>query len=115
VKFIPATELLADTPDRRYRRTILETDPIRMVATSFAAGDDIRVHAHPGCEEVFFVVSGSATFVSNGDEVVAKEGDVVRIEPGEWHTLRPDPPAIVILAIVAPHKSPGAIFKDEQG
>lgn len=113
MKFFPAKELLAPSPDGSFRRVIVHSDPIRMVATSFAVGEIVRLHAHPGADEVFYVVSGSATFVVGGDEVTATEGDVIVVEPGEYHTLRADPPFVTILAVVAPNLTPGAVWPDE--
>jgi len=47
---------------------------------SFAFG----YHRHDGQEEVFYVVSGTATFETESGEVDVADGEAVRFAPGEY-------------------------------
>lgn len=69
---------------------------------SFAFG----YHRHDGQEEVFHVLSGTATFETEGDEVEVSAGELLRVAPGEWQrgTNRGDE-RVRALAIGAPAES----------
>lgn len=53
-----------------------ELDP----GESFAFG----YHQHAEQEEVFYLLSGAATFETEDGEVVVEAGEAVRFAPGEW-------------------------------
>jgi len=47
-------------------------------------------HYHNEVEETFYVVEGQGTFVINGEEFPASQGDVFRLEPEDRHDIRND-------------------------
>jgi uncharacterized cupin superfamily protein len=69
---------------------------------SFAFG----YHRHDGQEEVFYVVSGTATFETEEGEVTVDAGEAVRFAPGEYQRgwNRGDE-RVVALAFGAPRES----------
>jgi uncharacterized cupin superfamily protein len=69
---------------------------------SFAFG----YHRHEGQEEVFYLLSGEATFETESGEVVAEAGEAIRFAPGEWQQgwNRGEEP-VRALALGAPRES----------
>ncbi|MGM0591523.1 MAG: cupin domain-containing protein [Halobacteriota archaeon] len=60
-------------------------------------------HAHDTQEEVFYVQSGTATFETEGDDVVVEAGEVVRFAPGEFQRgVNEGPERVVAIALGAP-------------
>ena len=51
----------------------------------FKPGQEVSEHFHESMIEVFYVTSGKAKFVIEGEEYVAEKGDCVTIEVGERH------------------------------
>ena len=69
---------------------------------SFAFG----YHRHADQEEVFYLLSGEATFETEGGEVTVGGGEAVRFAPGEWQQgwNRGEEP-VRALALGAPQES----------
>ena len=69
---------------------------------SFAFG----YHRHEGQEEVFYLLSGEATFETDDGEVTVGAGEAVRFAPGEWQQgwNRGEEP-VRALALGAPQES----------
>jgi mannose-6-phosphate isomerase-like protein (cupin superfamily) len=53
-------------------------------------GQKLGGHYHREVEETFYVVQGQGTFVINGQELSASEGDAFRMEPTDKHDIRND-------------------------
>lgn len=51
-------------------------------------GQTLGGHYHQEVEETFYVAQGKGTFVINGQEIAAVEGDVFRLEPEDRHDIR---------------------------
>ena len=51
-------------------------------------GQTLGGHYHQEVEETFYVAQGKGTFVINGKEIAAVEGDVFRLEPEDRHDIR---------------------------
>ncbi|WP_144906590.1 cupin domain-containing protein [Halobellus captivus] len=51
-------------------------------------GDELSggLHTHMNQEEVFYVVEGTATFHTKGDEMTVEAGEIVRFAPGEYQS-----------------------------
>jgi uncharacterized cupin superfamily protein len=41
-------------------------------------------HRHPGQEEVFYVMAGTATFETEDGDIEVGAGEAIRFAPGEW-------------------------------
>ncbi|MGL4741775.1 MAG: cupin domain-containing protein [Sarcina sp.] len=50
--------------------------------------EDFQNHKHDVMEENFFILEGTIKFLVNGNEIIAKKGDFVHIEPTESHYLK---------------------------
>lgn len=61
-------------------------------------GEDMAPHMHNIMEENFYVLEGTPTFVIDGEEHLAKPGDLVHVEPGEGHGIhnRSDEPCLLV-------------------
>ncbi|AFK19352.1 cupin domain-containing protein [Haloferax mediterranei ATCC 33500] len=59
-------------------------------------------HAHQNHEEVYFLVSGSATLVVEGEEVELEPGDAVRVSPTDTRQLRTGDEECVFVVAGAP-------------
>lgn len=51
-------------------------------------GQALGGHYHHEVEETFYVAQGQGTFVVNGQEHAACEGDAFRMEPADRHDIR---------------------------
>lgn len=70
-----------------------------------ASGEHIGdcYHRHHKQEEVFYVLSGTATFETEDGDVEVDAGELIRFAPGEWQQGRNDGgDRLVVLALGAP-------------
>lgn len=56
----------------------------------FPPGIAHKLHRHPNCEEVTYVLRGTCVHLYEGGEVVQEEGEAIFIGEGEWHGIRND-------------------------
>lgn len=64
------------------------------------------LHTHLDQEEVFYILSGTATFATDDGEVSVNEGEVIRFAPGEYQHGYNDTDSLVVgLAIGSPKNS----------
>jgi uncharacterized cupin superfamily protein len=102
-----------DDPDRRMgpaADTRALSDPLGTTDLAInyyelAPGDSFGFgyHRHPNQEEVFYVVSGTATFETEDGDVDVSAGGAVRFAPGEWQLGRnAGDERVVALALGAP-------------
>jgi len=59
-----------------------------VIEAAVAPGGGVAAHVHPYQTEEFEILSGSVEFRTNGDKVLAGEGDSVTVEPGTIHRFR---------------------------
>ncbi len=60
-------------------------------------------HRHSDQEELFYVLSGTATFETDDGDVTVDSGEAIRFAPGEWQLGRNDgDDRVVALALGAP-------------
>ena len=62
-----------------------DADALVMISRWTRAGHRAAEHIHPGMEERFEVLSGSAAFLVDGQRCDAHEGDVVTVPAGVRH------------------------------
>jgi quercetin dioxygenase-like cupin family protein len=114
MKHWASTDLLRPAQDARFRRLVLRAGRLRAASLSFAPGDSVPEHFHPGSDEVFFVVAGAGA-ISGGDEVrEVVAGDLVYVPAGEPHALlaRGDSEPFVLFAVVAPDLGDDSVLTD---
>jgi len=83
----------------------LETDHVAINYYELEPGDSFGFgyHRHPGQEEVFYIMAGTATFETEDGEVTVEAGEAIRFGPGEWQLGRnADERTVRALAVGAP-------------
>lgn len=50
-------------------------------------GAEIKAHSHENTEEVYYVLSGAMTIISDGEDIPVKEGDFVVVPPRTPHKI----------------------------
>ncbi|WP_436907842.1 cupin domain-containing protein [Halosimplex marinum] len=76
--------------DKRALGAALDTEELAVNYYELDPGDSFGFgyHRHPGQEEVFYVLKGTATFETEDGEVAVSAGEAVRFAPGEWQLGR---------------------------
>lgn len=66
-----------------------ETDSsiTQIAVTSLSQGEEATAHKHDSMEEYFFFLKGDARMSVDGEEVLCRQGDFVRVECGSIHVL----------------------------
>ncbi len=63
------------------------TDQVSMLLTHSHPGDKGEPHHHDHTTEVYWIVSGRAQMVIDGEAYDVSKNDVIMVEPGEVHAL----------------------------
>jgi mannose-6-phosphate isomerase-like protein (cupin superfamily) len=93
MKFIKAADVeetgVSHNPDIK-KKVFLANGFIPNITTfgqaTFTPGQSVDIHAHETMYEVFYILEGKASFVINGEEVIAEKDSCVVIEPKEPHS-----------------------------
>ncbi|MFD1515060.1 cupin domain-containing protein [Halomarina rubra] len=99
----------ADSETRRFRSlaSALDTTGLAINYFDVAPGEPVGYcyHRHHEQEEVFFVLSGTATFDIEEGDVVVDTGEAIRFAPGEWQQgWNHGDERLVVLALGAPRE-----------
>lgn len=116
MKHLRGHDIFATSEPASYRRMIVCESRLRSATLSFAPGDAAAEHAHPGSDEIFFVVSGRGKISVEGATLDVGPGDVVHLLAGERHAIvvaasAPEP--LVLLAVVAPDLGDDAVMSGD--
>jgi mannose-6-phosphate isomerase-like protein (cupin superfamily) len=103
VTWFPAAQILEATPDRRFRRMVVNESRLRTAMLGYAPGDRVHLHAHLDSDEIFYVVAGHARFVVDDRTIEAAPGDLLHIRAGGRHAFWVHDEPLVLLAVVAPN------------
>ncbi len=72
------------------KKVFLENGLIPKLTTfamaTFKPGQKVETHKHETMFEIFYIQSGRAEFVIQGEKLLVQEGDCVVVEPGEEHS-----------------------------
>lgn len=72
------------------KKVFLENGFIPQITTfaqaTFRPGQFVETHVHETMYEVFYILSGKASFIIEGEEVIAEKGMIIAIEPNEKHS-----------------------------
>jgi len=60
---------------------------VRLSQATFAPGERITAHCHPELSEVFYVLSGNAELIVDGQSQLIRQGHAFCIDPGEMHQI----------------------------
>lgn len=61
----------------------------------FLPGESLGQHKHLQVEETFFFLKGTPKMIVNGEEFRIREGDAVRLDPGDVHNIINDTADVV--------------------
>jgi quercetin dioxygenase-like cupin family protein len=75
-------------------------------------GEEIPVHKHPFCGEIFVVTGGVGRFDVNGEIIVAHVGDMVVVPPDTWHGFRAEGSEELRLVSTFDDGEMGTVFAD---
>ncbi|KGM45479.1 cupin domain-containing protein [Neobacillus niacini] len=65
--------------DRFTKRVIYQKGETTAFVLNFLPGQQLPVHKHPGTEVYLYVVTGSGTFIIDGQETKVTEADIVHV------------------------------------
>ena len=65
--------------ERFTKRIIYKKGETTAFVLNFLPGQQLPVHKHPGTEVYLYVVTGSGTFMSDGQETQVTESDIVHV------------------------------------
>jgi len=72
------------------KKVILEKGYIPQLMTfgqaTFQPGQSVEEHKHDTMFEVFYIQSGKAEFIVDGEKVAVNKGEVISLEPKELHS-----------------------------
>ena len=96
---------------------VIQEERLRSGTLSFAPDELVPEHTHTESDEIYYVISGSARIMIEGDIFDAARGDLFFIAAGERHAIRVTGSAsesFVLLAFVAPnHDHRDVVFSQE--
>ena len=85
------------------KSTIFRSDRILVGLNAFEPGQEHALHAHPGQDKVYHVLSGSGLFLLDDRELPMQSGDLLVAPEGVPHGVRnTGTERLLILAILAP-------------
>jgi len=80
---------ISHNPDIK-KKVILDKGYIPRLMTfgqaTIKPGQSVEEHKHDTMYEVFYIQSGTADFIVNGEKIVVREGEVISLEPHELHS-----------------------------
>jgi mannose-6-phosphate isomerase-like protein (cupin superfamily) len=85
------------------KATLFESPRLMVGLNSFEPGQEHKLHAHPGLDKVYQVLSGQGVVVLEGREVPMRAGQMLVAPEGVPHGIRnTGRERLVVLAILAP-------------
>jgi mannose-6-phosphate isomerase-like protein (cupin superfamily) len=66
----------------------LESDSLSVIRERIPPGGGEVLHYHERAQQLFFVLSGIATFEADGAEFIVREGEGFHVRPGVRHRIR---------------------------
>ena len=99
--------------DKMGKVTLFQSERLAVGLNCFEPGQEHRLHAHPGLDKVYQVLSGEGVFVLEGRELPMRAGHMLVAPEGVPHGIRnTGQERLVVLAILAPaparHRPPGS-------
>ncbi len=102
-----AVSKAAFNPDKMGKVTLALTENLFAGLNTFEAGQEHKLHTHPGQDKIYFVLRGKAEVTVGEEQTRIEEGDLVVAEAGEEHALsNPGPERLVVMVLMAPPPKP---------
>ena len=96
-------DLAAFREDKMGKATLFESSRILVGLNSFEVGQEHALHAHPGMDKVYQVLTGEGLFLLEDREVPMSAGIMLVAPEGIPHGIRnTGADRLVVLAILAP-------------
>lgn len=73
--------------DGCYGWEFIETDELSVKQELMPEGTAEQLHYHEKAEQFFFILAGRARFEVDGEEIIVKQNQGIRIEPGQKHRI----------------------------
>jgi quercetin dioxygenase-like cupin family protein len=91
------------SPDKMGKATLYASPHVLVGLNAFEPGQSHALHAHPGMDKVYHVLSGEGVFLLEGRELPMRDGDFLVAPEGVPHGVRNTGAGrLVVLAILAP-------------
>src|SRR6188508_1981860 len=91
--------------DGFHRVALLASDAMRLVLIEMPGGFRTVPHRHPGAAELFFILTGAASFsIGDGEPIAAVPGDLLYARADEVHAIEAGASGVRFLAGVGPNE-----------
>lgn len=93
--------------ERFTKRIIFKKGETTAFVLNFLPGQQLPVHKHPGTEVYLYVVTGSGTFIIDGQETVVSEADLVHVGGEEelaFHNTGNEPVSLYVTLSKVPNE-----------
>lgn len=88
MKKINISDILEFTADKSARKAIFKESQLDTGLLLYTPGQTTPDHKHSNIDEVFYVISGEGTITIEGEEILAKEKDIIFSPNGETHGFK---------------------------
>jgi mannose-6-phosphate isomerase-like protein (cupin superfamily) len=105
------------TEDNVNFRHVLATGPhLQLVVMALKPGEEIGLETHEDTDQFFRIEVGEATFIINGEEHTAGDGDAVIVPAGKEHNVinKGDVPLKLYTIYAPPHHPEGTVHKTKE-
>src|SRR5690554_1922739 len=90
-------------PDKMGKATLFESERLLVGLNCFEPGQEHALHAHPGMDKLYVVVSGSGEFLLEGRTLPMTAGQLLVAPEGVPHGIRnTGRDRLTVLAVLAP-------------
>lgn len=90
-------------PDKMGKATLFESERLLVGLNCFEPGQEHALHAHPGMDKLYVVVSGSGEFLLEGRTLPMAAGQLLVAPEGVPHGIRnTGRERLTVLAVLAP-------------
>lgn len=108
-------EVSVVSPDRFTKKICFNHPQVLAFVLTFAPGQALPAHKHPGAATVLQVFAGSGTIIVDGQESPMRQGDVVRLEGEEELQVRNSGQETLILYVTLSPNPTNPAFRKEIG
>ncbi len=108
-KFFHPLDHATFDPSKMGKVTLYQSHHLLVGLNTFEPGQEHRLHAHPGMDKVYQVLTGSGLFLVADREIPMTAGDLLVAPEGVPHGIRNDgAERLVVLVLLAPAPAPKA-------
>jgi mannose-6-phosphate isomerase-like protein (cupin superfamily) len=86
---------------------LLKSETLSVIQEKMPPGSCELLHYHQKSQQVFFILSGSATFEVDGKVIVVKQNESIHIQPGLMHRISNESTVDLDFLVISEPKSHG--------